>query len=131
MLERPLRYLAIFLSLIIATGFVLFALDDIQRGSSDSQARVTGAGATSTTAAGERARERRNGALREAVDDANDVLLAPFSGISENAGSAWVRRGVPAGLGLLTYGFLLAYGARFTTARGARRRRSGSAQPTG
>ena len=120
MLERPLRFLAIALSLIVATGFVLFALDDIDRASADSRSRIAGYTATNPSAAGERERERRHGAVREMVDDANDVLLAPFAGISQDADSRWVRRGVPALLGLLTYGAGLGFLARFTKARGGR-----------
>ncbi|HWC28098.1 MAG TPA: hypothetical protein VG474_16025 [Solirubrobacteraceae bacterium] len=118
MLERPLRYLAIALSLIVAAGFVLFALDDIDRASEESRQRVAGYTAVDPTAAGERDREHRHGAVREAIDDANDVLLKPFAAISQDADSGWVRRGVPALLGLLAYGFLLAFLARYARARG-------------
>ena len=119
MLERPLRYLAITLSLVIAIGFTLFALQDIDRASERSEQRIAGSStATSPSPAGERERERRNSGLRERIDDVNDVLLSPFAGLTENAGSGWVRRGVPALLGLLVYGFGLGYAARFMTARG-------------
>ena len=120
MLERPLRYLAIVLSLVVAAGFVLFALDDIDRASADSRSRIAGYTAANPSAAGERERERRHGPVREAIDDANDVLLAPFAGVSRDADSRWARRGVPALLGLLTYGVLLGFLARFTKAHGGR-----------
>ena len=120
MLERVLRLLAISLSLVIAAGFVLFALDDIDRASDSSRDRIVGAStATAPTAAGERERERRNGGTREAIDDANDVLLRPFANVSADAGSRWVRRGAPAALGLLTYGLLLAFLARYAKGRGS------------
>jgi len=116
-LERPLRYLAITLSLVIAMGFTLFALEDIDRASTDTQKEIaTGFAATTPTPA--RERERRHSDVREAIDDVNDVLLAPFAGISKNASSRWAQRGVPALLGLLVYGFGLGYTARFMTARG-------------
>jgi hypothetical protein len=118
-LERPIRYLAITLSLFIAVGFMLFVLDDSRRASNATQNRITeGSAATSPTPAGERERERRHGQVREAIDDVNDVLLAPFAGVSDDATSRWARRGVPALLGLLVYGFGLGYVARFMTARG-------------
>ena len=44
-----------------------------------------------------------NGAFREAVDDANDVLLGPFTGIVDSE-DRWVTHGVPAMLALLLYG---------------------------
>ena len=96
MLSRVLRYLAIALSLIIAIGFTLFALQDIDRASKASEHRIAGYEATSPTAAGERERERRHGQPREIIDDVNDVLLAPFAGVTENETSRWAQRGVPA-----------------------------------
>jgi hypothetical protein len=119
-LERPLRWLAIVLSLIVTAGLVLFALDDFDRASIDTRNRITGFTATSPSPAGERERERerRHGKARELIDDANDVLLEPFASITENATSDWVRRGVPALLGLLVYGFLLGYLARYAKGRG-------------
>jgi hypothetical protein len=118
-LERPLRWLAIILSLIVASGFVLFAVDDFDRASASSQARIAGDfTATDPTPAGERERERRHGAVREAIDDANDVLLKPYASVTESHESRWVRRGVPTLLGLLVYGFLLGDLARFAKAHG-------------
>ena len=113
--------MAIVLSLLVAAGFVLFAIDDFTRASAQSRDRIAGFERTSPTAAGERTREGRNGQVRELIDDANDVLLKPFAGVSDTAGSRWVQRGVPALLGLLVYGFLLAYAARFAHGRGAPR----------
>ena len=119
MFERPLRYLAIALSLVIALGFALYALEDISRASEKSELRITGGfTATSPSPAGERERERRHGQPREMIDDVNDVLLSPFAGVSESAKSGWTRRGVPALIGLAVYGFGLGYLARFMTARG-------------
>ncbi len=122
MLERPLRYLAIALSLIIAIGFTLFALEDIDRASAATEHRIANSMAASPTPAGERERERRHGDVREVIDDANDVLLSPFAGLTEDDKSRWMQRGIPALLGLLVYGFGLGYLARFMTARGGARR---------
>ncbi|MFP5364478.1 MAG: hypothetical protein ACLGI5_17305 [Thermoleophilia bacterium] len=123
MLERILRLLAITLSAVVAAGFILFAIDDIDRASDASRNRIIGEStATAPTPAGERERERRNGDAREAIDDANDVLLKPFANVAADASSRWVRRGVPAGLGLLVYGFLLAYLARYMKGRGSAQR---------
>ncbi|CAA9477580.1 MAG: hypothetical protein AVDCRST_MAG67-631 [uncultured Solirubrobacteraceae bacterium] len=120
MAERLLRFLAIALSLIVACGFILFAVADIDRASDASRNRITGdPRAADPTPAGERERERRNGAVREAIDDANDVLLRPFAAVSANADSRWVRRGVPALLGLLVYGFLLGFASRYAKGRGS------------
>ena len=42
MIERALRFTAIALSLIVAAGFVLFAIDDFDRASDSSRNRVLG-----------------------------------------------------------------------------------------
>ena len=118
MFERVVRRVAIALSVIVAAGFLLFAVDDMDRASDASSSSLAGeAAAADPTADGERERERRDGAAREVVDDANDVLLRPFAGVSDTADSRWVRRGIPALLGLLVYGVLLGYVARYGKAR--------------
>ena len=118
MFERVVRRVAIALSVIVAAGFLLFAVDDMDRASDASSSSVAGAsGALDPSPDGERERERRDGAAREVVDDANDVLLRPFAGVSDTADSRWVRRGIPALLGLLVYGVLLGYVARYGKAR--------------
>jgi hypothetical protein len=117
-LERPLHHLSIALTLIVAAGFTLFALDDFDRASDSSVNRMAGYTATDPTPSGERERERRHSKPRELIDDANDVLLRPFAPVSANADSRWARRGIPVLLGLLVYGFLLAYFARFARGRG-------------
>lgn len=117
MLERPLRILAIVLSLIIAAGFCLFAVDEFNRASTAQTDELKGYEKAAPDAAGERRREQRNSTAREYIDDANDILLKPFAGIV-GSGSRWVQRGVPTLLGLLIYGFLLAYLARFMHGRG-------------
>ncbi len=118
MLERPLRILAITLSLLVTAGFVLFALDDFSRASSQSRDRIAGVETTDPAPAAERRREGRQGRVRELIDDANDVLLRPFTGIVAGDPSRWVQRGVPALLGLVVYGFLLGYVARYRRAHG-------------
>jgi len=118
--ERPLRYLAITLSLIIALSFTLFALEDFGRASKQSEHRIAGYTAVAPSPAGERERERRHSQAREAIDDVNDVLLSPFAGVTATATSRWWQRGAPALLGLLVYGFGLGYLARWMTAHGGR-----------
>jgi hypothetical protein len=117
-LERPLRIVAVVLSLLVVAGFMLFALDDISRASNQSRERIAGFEAPAPTPAAEQTRQERNGRGRELVDDANDVLLRPFTGVVADAPSRWVQRGVPALLALLVYGFLLGYFARYARGRG-------------
>jgi hypothetical protein len=116
-IERLLRILAISLSLIVAAGFCMFAVDEFNRASSHQTNELAGFEQPAPTPAGERQRELRHSNLREYIDDANDVLLSPFTGIV-TSGSRWAQRGVPTLLGLFLYGFGLGYLSRFTRGRG-------------
>ncbi len=118
MIERSLRTIAIVLSLIVAAGFCLFAVDEFNRASSAQRERLAGFEKADPTAMDEREREKRNSTAREYIDDANDVLLKPFAGIASDDGGRWLQRVVPTGLALLVYGFLLAYVARYAKGRG-------------
>ena len=120
MLERLLRSIAILLSLLVAAGFTLFAIDDFGRASNASRDRIAGNARPDPTPVAERQREARNSRARELVDDANDVLLRPFAGVVTNDRSRWAQRGIPALLGLLVYGFGLGYLARFARGHGGR-----------
>jgi hypothetical protein len=105
--------LGIVLSLVVAAGFTLFALDDFTRASNATRDRISGSARPDPTPRVERERELRDSRGREYIDDANDVLLRPFNGIVANNRSRWVQRGVPAIFGLLVYGFLLGFLARY------------------
>ncbi len=110
-----IRWIAILTSVIVALGFLAFAVDEIDRGSQQQQDTLAdnlkdldpeGAaaiGAPDPTPVEERARERAHGPVREAIDDANDVLLTPFAGLIESD-NGWVNHGIPSLLALLVYG---------------------------
>lgn len=120
MFETPLRTAAIMASLFILMGWVVFAVDELQTASGDTQAQIAGAEATRSaapTGAEEKARERVHNPVREAIDDVNDLLLAPLAWVTEDSPSTWARRSGPALLALLLYGFGLAYLARFSRGR--------------
>ena len=117
-LERPLRIASIVLSIIVAAGFLMFAVDEFNQASSAQRNELAGYEQPDPTPAGERAREARNSKGREYIDDANDILLRPFAGIASSSSSRWVQRLVPTVLALLLYGFLLAFLARFMHGRG-------------
>jgi hypothetical protein len=105
-----IRYIAIAISSIIMLGFVLFAVNEMDKGSQAQQDKVEqelGHDANdmiNPSSRDEAYREAHQGKFHEAVDDANDVLLAPFAGLVDS-NSAWVNHAVPAILGLLIYGF--------------------------
>ena len=98
-----LRLGAIAASVLVALGFLLFAMDEADRGSAAQQGKIARALEPAPTPRGEAERERQQGAARELIDDANDVLLAPFTGVVESK-NAWVQHLVPAALALLAYG---------------------------
>ncbi|HEX7298350.1 MAG TPA: hypothetical protein VF257_05045 [Solirubrobacteraceae bacterium] len=120
MLERLLRTAAVACSAIVLVSFGLFALDETRNAANASAAAVAGLKATrnpNPTASQERARERAHTSVREAIDDADDILVTPFSPIIKNVSSSWVARGVPTLLALVVYGFGLALLAGFVRYR--------------
>jgi hypothetical protein len=108
------RLLAILCSGLVLLGFAFFATDELDRGSQNQQAKldkeVTGAlgdpAPISPAPQIEALRESRNGTFRELVDDSNDLLLGPFTGLVDSK-DRWVTHGVPAILALLLYGLCL------------------------
>jgi hypothetical protein len=109
-----IRFVAIAISLVVVLGFAMFAIDETDKGSKAQQAKLAREldGATiapvAPDAREEAVRERNHGAVREGIDDANDVLLAPFVDLV-NSKSAWVSHGIPALLALLIYGVGLGF----------------------
>ena len=94
-----LRLVSTVATIIVALGFVLFAIDATDESSAETVARIQEPGARAPQKA-----ESRDG-FRGLVDDANDVLLAPFDGLVSSWRSEWARHGVSALLGILLYGF--------------------------
>jgi hypothetical protein len=91
-----LRIAALVICSIIATGFLTFAVGESERASAEQVQSID-------PAAAEERRERKSGPVREAVDDANDFLLAPFASVTDSR-NVWVQHLVPTTLGLLLYG---------------------------
>jgi hypothetical protein len=106
------RLVAILASGLVLLGFAYFATDEMSRGSQTQQnelARQLSSTAEDSapvapTPGQEAEREKLNGPLREFVEDANDLLLGPFTGLVEDSTDRWVTHGVPALLALLLYG---------------------------
>jgi hypothetical protein len=119
-LEGPLRLLSVVLCLVVVAGWVAFAAGETGEASRQSAAEVAGRQATSRpdpSPEQEVEREAAHGSVREAIDDANDVLLSPFADAGAGSDSQWVRRSVPAVLALLVYGVGLGFLARFGRGR--------------
>ena len=107
-----IRLAAILTAILVLLGFAFFAVDEMDRGSKTQQSALGESAGTpaapeivavAPTPDEEAIRERQNSGARELIDDANDVLLAPFAGLIDSE-SAWVNHGVPALLALLLYG---------------------------
>jgi hypothetical protein len=103
-----IRFVAIAISVIVVLGFAAFAIDETDKGSKTQQAKLaeelnSPVAPVAPDDNQEASREARHGPVREALDDANDVLLRPFVDLVDSD-SAWVNHGIPALLALLIYG---------------------------
>lgn len=110
-----IRICAVTAASLVALSFAMFAADQLSEGSENqvrsvqgdsSRARSEAAGSLPDPApAAERRRAAGNSGIREAIDDADDVLLSPFADLVDSD-NLWVQRLVPGVLGLLLYGLL-------------------------
>jgi hypothetical protein len=108
-----LRWAAIISSSFIALSFLFFATDQTSNASKASVRGITGEGSNvkaenitklpNPPSKAEKIRETENDGFHEFVDDVDDVLLSPFTSIS-NSDNIWLRRAVPALIALLLYG---------------------------
>ena len=107
------RFAALAAAAFVVAGFALFAIVEL-RDSADGQIHKldnTTASPRLETAvqrpdpepAVERVREKNHSAVREGIDDVNDVLLSPFSSFTDFE-SVWGERFLALILGLLLYG---------------------------
>jgi hypothetical protein len=108
--DGALRWAAIVASVFLVTGFVMFASDEMSHASSRQVSYLSGAPGK------ERTREAHHSATREAVDDVDDVLLRPFTGVA-NSSNHWIRQGIPTLLALLIYGLGLGFLSRYVRVR--------------
>jgi hypothetical protein len=117
MIGTLLRLASIACAAILIVSFGWFAADQAGNGSKQTIAKLNAADqpASSTKAQdnvdqadpsgqAESVREKRHGAVREAIDDADDVLVSPFSGIVSRTDSIWAQRGITTLLALLVFG---------------------------
>jgi hypothetical protein len=112
MIAALLRWASIFACAFVTLSFLFFVVDQTSNASQNSvreiqnQSSVKAENLTklpNPPPAIEKLREQENDKFHEFVDDVDDVLLSPFTGIS-NSSSIWVRRLIPLGLALLIYG---------------------------
>lgn len=121
MIATIVRWAALLACAFVTLSFLFFVVDQTSTASKNQANAITNDApevkAESVTKlpnpspAVERLREKENSGFHEFVDDVDDVLLAPFTGIS-NSSSIWVRRAIPLILALLVYGLGGLYLAR-------------------
>ena len=115
-----LRLVSVIASLIVLASFALVAIDESRIASDASTRALAGQRAASDpdpTPREEAVRQRAHSKPREALDDADDILLRPFAWAAGNSSSRWARKGLPTLLALLVYGFALAFLARVVSVR--------------
>ena len=105
-LQSLVRWASTAAAVILVASFGLFAVEQAKGGSKQEVNRLEGINQPAPSPASERERQAQHGDVREAIDDADDILVAPFSGIIDS-GSIWAQRGVTTLLGLLAYFVLL------------------------
>jgi hypothetical protein len=103
--QTLLRWASTLACAILLISFGLFAIEQAKGGSQQQQNKVEGINQPSPSPQNEREREKAHSKVREAIDDADDVLVAPFSGVV-NSGGIWTKRAVSTLLALLVYGLL-------------------------
>jgi hypothetical protein len=114
------RWLALIACAFVTLSFLYFAVNQTSTASQNQVNAIVGdAGVKAQNATKvpdppksvEKVREQENDKLHEFVDDGDDILVSPFTGIV-NSNDIWVRRLVPLALALLIYGLGGLYLAR-------------------
>ena len=121
MIGSVVRWAALIACAFVTLSFLFFAVNQTSTASTNQVNAITGAAGhvkpesatklPNPPPAVEKVREQENDKFHEFVDDVDDVLLAPFTGLS-NSSSIWVRRLIPLALALLIYGLGGLYLAR-------------------
>ncbi len=122
MIGAIVRWAALIACAFVTLSFLYFLVNQTSDASKNQTNEITGGPngrikAESVTKlpnpskAVEKLREQQDDSIHEFVDDVDDVLASPFTGIS-NSKSIWIRRLIPLALALLIYGLGGLYLAR-------------------
>jgi hypothetical protein len=111
--DGVLRWVALVVSILVVAGFAMFATDQLTHASHQQVGAIDDSPAQQQGTAHASSRSP----VRKAIDDVDDVLLKPFSGVA-NSSDSWVRHGVPTLLAILIYGVGLGFLARYMRVRG-------------
>jgi hypothetical protein len=118
LLSRFARLASIVAVVLIVAGLLGLLTDEVRDTSKVQATRIQSPGEAGVTsvivditqpdppATVETAREQQHTGGREAIDDAGDVLMAPFTSVA-NGSEPWVRRVLYSALALLLYGLLV------------------------
>jgi hypothetical protein len=128
-ISRLLIWASTIAAIVLVASFAMFAVDQARNGSKQQVAKVsagleptnvsTNVNQADPTPKTERQREKMHGKVREAIDDADDVLIKPFSGVVHSS-SIWTQRGVPALIAFLLFGVGLRLAAAYLPGGGRR-----------
>ena len=105
---KALRAASIAICLIVATSFLLFALNQSSTASGHQQEELGSKAPAAQTATGAKPRET---GFRKSIDEVSEELTAPVAGLASSS-SEWGSRGIRLLFALLVYGFLLGYISR-------------------
>ena len=116
-------------AIVLLASFAMFAIDQARDGSKQQVAKLggeidpsnasTNVNQADPTPKTERQREKMHGQVRETVDDVDDVLIKPFTGVVHSS-SIWTQRGVPALIAFLLFGVGLRIAAAYLPGGGRR-----------
>ena len=118
-LKTLLRWASTIACVILVVSFGLFAIEQAKGGSKQQVNKIEGINQPAPSAQTERQRERTHGTVREAIDDADDVLISPFAG-AVHSQSIWAQRGIPALIAFLLFGVGLRIAAAYLPGGGRR-----------
>jgi len=119
-LAAVVRWLSLFACAFVTLSFLYFAVNQTSTASHNQVSAIAGTAGVQPESATkvpdppkkvEKVREQENDKFHEFVDDVDDVLVAPFTGIVDS-NEIWVRRLIPLALALLIYGIAGQYLAR-------------------
>jgi hypothetical protein len=115
-----IRWAALIACAFVTLSFLYFATNQTSNASKNQVRAIGGDGGVEAESATkvpnpdkavEKLREKESDGLHEFVDDGDDILLAPFTSIS-NSDNIWALRLIPLALALLLYGLGGLYLAR-------------------
>jgi hypothetical protein len=116
-------------AIVLVASFAMFAVDQARNGSKQQIAKLgaglepgnasTNVNQADPTPRTERQREKMHGQVRETIDDVDDVLIKPFSGVVHSS-SIWAQRTVPALIAFLLFGVGLRLAAAYLPGGGRR-----------